>query len=202
MRDDGGPEPLRNRTGRLTLVFLILLAAGLAIGANLVPSTSDRRADLPMIGKPAPEVVVDLFGGGQWRLSDHLLSDDRPVLLNLWASWCEPCEREIPVLSTFAVDHPDVAVIGVAVRDDQESSRALADRLDPSYPIGIDATGRLRDRYLGFGMPALYLIDTEGTIIAQLEGGASPADLERLVDVLDEASSAGGENILQVRASD
>jgi cytochrome c biogenesis protein CcmG/thiol:disulfide interchange protein DsbE len=137
-----------------------------------------------MMGRPAPEVVIDLFGGGEWRLSEHLAGGGRPVLLNLWASWCQPCEEEIPVISDFAQDHPEVAVVGVAVRDDREAAAAFAERLAPSYPIGFDAGGRLRDRYLGFGLPAVFLIDSGGIIVAQLEGGAQRADLERLAATL------------------
>lgn len=181
---DEAPEPLRNRTGRLTLVFLVLIAAGLAVGAALLPPANREAAKLPMIGQPAPEVVIDLFAGAEWRLSEHLAGGGNPVLLNLWASWCEPCEEEIPVISGFAVDHPEVTVVGVAVRDDREAAAAFAKRLAPSYPMGFDAGGRLRDRYIGFGLPAVFLIDSNGIIVAQLEGGANRADLERLTDLL------------------
>lgn len=133
-----------------------------------------------MVGRPAPEVIADLFDGDRWVLSDHLAGDDRPVLLNLFASWCGPCETEIPRLSEFAGRHPEIQVIGVAVRDEPGPARALSDRLAPSYPTGIDATGRLRDAYVGFGMPALFLIDRSGIVVAQLEGGASADQLEDL----------------------
>lgn len=178
---DEAAEPLRSKSGRLTLVFLALIAAGLAIGAGLLPSDD---ADLPMVGRPAPEVVVDLFGGGEWRLSEHLAGGGDPVLLNLWASWCEPCEEEIPTLSDFALDHPELTVIGVAVRDDRQAAAAFAERLAPAYPMGFDAGGRLRDRYVGFGLPAVFLIDSTGIVVAQLEGGAQRADLDSLTALL------------------
>lgn len=181
---DDAPEPLRDKTGRLTLIFLVVIAAGLAVGAALLPR-GDRAGDLPMTGRTAPEVVVDLFDGGEWRLSEHLAAAGGPVLLNLWASWCEPCEEEIPILSDFALDHPELTVIGVAVRDDRTAAAAFAERLSPSYPMGFDAGGELRDAYVGFGLPAVFLIDGGGIIVAQFEGGAQQADLERLVALLD-----------------
>jgi len=184
MMNDEAAEPLRNRTGRLTLVFLALITTGLAVGVGLLPPAERDEADLPMIGQPAPEVVVDLFTGGEWRLSEHLAGGGSPVLLNLWASWCEPCEDEIPTLSDFALDHPELTVVGVAVRDDREAAAAFAERLAPAYPMGFDAGGRLRDRYVGFGLPAVFLIDSTGIVVAQLEGGAQRADLDRLTALL------------------
>ena len=184
MINDEAAEPLRNRTGRLTLVFLTLIAAGLAVGAGLLAPANREEADLPMVGQPAPEVVVDLFGGGEWRLSEHLGGGGNPVLLNLWASWCEPCEEEIPTISDFALDHPELTVVGVAVRDDREAAAAFAERLAPAYPMGFDAGGRLRDRYIGFGLPAVFLIDSTGMVVAQLEGGAQRDDLDGLTALL------------------
>jgi cytochrome c biogenesis protein CcmG/thiol:disulfide interchange protein DsbE len=184
MLNDEAAEPLRNRTGRLTLVFLALIAAGLAVGAGLLAPANREEADLPMVGQPAPEVVVDLFGGGEWRLSEHLGGGGNPVLLNLWASWCEPCEEEIPTISDFALDHPELTVVGVAVRDDREAAAAFAERLAPAYPMGFDAGGRLRDRYIGFGLPAVFLIDSTGIVVAQLEGGAERVDLDGLTALL------------------
>ncbi len=170
-------QPLRSRTGRLTLIFLGVAAAGLLIGSNLKGTDDPTGA---MVGLTAPEVTADLFDGTTWRLSSHLATDGRPVVLNLWASWCEPCRTEIPELSEYASDHPGVAVIGVAVRDQREPAAALASEMAPDYPMGFDVTSRLRDQYVGFGMPATFIIDRQGVIVHQFDGPVTADQLTAL----------------------
>ncbi len=140
-----------------------------------------------MVGRLAPEIVVTNFDGREWRLSEHLRDDGRGVLLNLWGSWCAPCREEMPELSRFAQSHPEVMVVGVAVRDEVEAAAAFAESLELQYLTGIDATGHLRDLYVGFGMPALFLIDNTGTVIGQLEGGA---DLERIEEFVTNVTTS------------
>jgi thiol-disulfide isomerase/thioredoxin len=167
-------EPLHPRTGRLSLLFLAAIIGGLFVGSLLTATDAPEGA---MVGTLGPEVTADLFDGGTWRLSEHLATDGRPVVLNLWASWCEPCRDEIPELTEFARSHPEIAVVGVAVRDQLEDARRLMDELEPGFVVGFDATERLRDQYVGFGMPATFVIDRQGTVTHQFDGPVTAADL-------------------------
>lgn len=175
-------QPLQPRTGRLTLIFLAFVVVAVAIGAVVTHDGAETATTMggPMQGQPAPEVILKTFDGATWRLSDYLEEDGRPLFVNLWASWCEPCREEIPALSAFAAAHPEYAVVGVSVRDNEDEARSLVDELEPDYPIGIDATGGLRDKYLGFGLPATFLIDRTGTITVQIEGPVTFGMLEEL----------------------
>jgi cytochrome c biogenesis protein CcmG, thiol:disulfide interchange protein DsbE len=168
--------PLGPARGRLTLVFLAVIALGLIVARGLAPPADDAAVQGPLSG-PAPEVVLSTFDGGEWRLSTHLADDGRPVVLNLWASWCIPCREEIPELSSFATDNPNVAVVGVAVNDREASAQALADELQPAYLVGLDATGRLRDRYPSVGMPFTVVIDGQGMIRWSKAGGVTADEL-------------------------
>lgn len=172
------PEPLGPARGRLTLVFIAVIAIGLlVVQAVGDPSEGSEGA----LGGVAPEVVLNAFDGTSWSLSDHLATDGRPVVLNLWASWCIPCREEIPELSSFADQNPGIAVIGVAVNDTEDDARALADELQPSYLVGMDASGRLRDRYPSVGMPFTVLIDGQGVIRWSYAGGVTAAQLSQAV---------------------
>lgn len=175
------PEPLGPARGRLTLVFVAAIAIGLLVLRAVGDPAEGTPGDL---GGIAPEVVLEAFDGTRWTLSDHLATDGRPVVLNLWASWCIPCRDEIPELSTFANANPDIAVIGVAVNDTKDEAKALADELSPTYLVGMDATGRLRDRYPSPGMPFTVLIDPQGVIRWSYAGGVTAEQLSEAVSDL------------------
>ena len=170
--------PLGPSRGRLTLVFLAVIALGLIVARGLGAPPEDTTAQGPLSG-PAPEVVLSTFDGDEWRLSTHLAEDGRPVVLNLWASWCIPCREEIPELSSFATENPHVAVVGAAVNDQEASALALASELQPAYLVGMDATGRLRDRYPSVGMPFTVIIDGQGMIRWSKAGGVTADALVR-----------------------
>lgn len=175
--------PLRPSRGRLSLVFVGVVAVGLIVGSLLRPEgplPNDQRYAL--VDRPAPEVEVDLFDGTRWRLSDHLATDGRTVVLNLWASWCLPCREEIPELDAFAAASPNVVVVGVAVNDTEGPARALFDELRPAYPMGMDVTGSLRDRYPSFGLPFTVIIDSDGVVRHEINGALTA---DRLVGYFD-----------------
>jgi cytochrome c biogenesis protein CcmG/thiol:disulfide interchange protein DsbE len=170
--------PLRPGRGRLTAVFVAVIVIGLGVGAVTGPGDDTD----PLVGSPAPEVVIEGFDGSEWRLSDHLSRDGRPVVLNLWASWCAPCRDEIPELDAFAASNPGIMVVGAAVNDTPMAAAALAGELQPGYLVGIDATGRLRDRYPSFGMPFTVVIDRTGIIRHTFAGGVRAS---QIADVFD-----------------
>lgn len=169
-------QPLRSPTGRLTLIFLVVVGVGLTIGWQM-----RAPAETGIVGMVAPEVVIEAFDGSTWVLSTHLSSDGRPVVLNLWASWCEPCREEIPELTAFAADNPGVVVVGAAVEDRPQAAAALAEELAPGYLVGMDATGRLLESYPSFGMPVTVYIDGGGIVRARIEGGVTQRQLERTI---------------------
>lgn len=176
------PAPLRPARGRLTLIFAVVVAIGLLIGR---PWAGDGDA---AAGK-APEVVLTAFDGSTWTLSDHLARDGRPVVLNMWASWCLPCRQEIPELSAFADSHPGVLVVGVAVNDTVDAAAALAAELEPSYLVGMDAQDDLADRYGLIGMPTTFVIDGDGMIVWSKTGGVTATEMDSVVaDFGQEAS--------------
>lgn len=173
------PAPLAPRFGRLTLVFVAVVVVGLIIGQALIGG-GDAEPATATEGSMAPELAVALFDGSEWRLSDHLSEDGRPVVLNLWASWCGPCRAEIPELDEYATEHPGVLVLGAAVEDREADARALMDELGASYPAGM-GVGDLRATYQTPGLPATFVIDGEGLVHAVWFG---PITKDGLIDLV------------------
>lgn len=145
--------------GILTAVFVAIVTVGAAVAfVQGGPATAQ-------VGRPAPEFTLHSFDGGTFDLAEHTSEARGPVLLNLWASWCEPCRREFPTLSRWAAEHPEVTVVGVAVQDTEKDSRAFADSMQPSYMVGSDIDGSVRAAYPSFGLPASYIIDSNGVVV-------------------------------------
>jgi thiol-disulfide isomerase/thioredoxin len=119
----------------------------------------------------APLFSVETADGGTFSLDDHLVTDGRPVFLNLWASWCFPCRSEMPAIDAAAKVHPEVAFVGVSVKD---PSRADADdfleEVGVTYTIGFDPDNDVDNKYRPLGLPASYIISSDGVILERIFG--------------------------------
>ncbi len=118
------------------------------------------------IGQPAPDFSVEVIEGGTFTLSE---AKGRPVIVNLWASWCPPCRAEIPDISAFAEANPDVTIIGVAVEDAEQTAREFAAEINASYPLALGTTA-VEDAYPNLGLPATYVIDGNGVVTDIING--------------------------------
>jgi thiol-disulfide isomerase/thioredoxin len=159
----------------LTGVFVGVVVLGLAVAW----AVGDRGA-IAQVGEPAPDFTVDLLdGGGSFSLSDHILEDGRPLIINLWASWCAPCRKEMPALSDFAGENPEIAVVGVAVEDPLGEARTFGAEIDPGYTLayGDDA---FEAAYHNFGLPVTYFLDADGAVTEVFNGILTPERLEEL----------------------
>ena len=140
-------------------MFLGVVLVGLLIGWLATPG----EAEIAEVGQRAPDFTVPLIGGGFFTLSEQLNAEDRPIVLNLWASWCIPCRVETLELSAFAQAHPDVFVIGVAVEDTQSSSERFAEEFEPSYDLGLGHPD-FEAAYPRIGLPVTYIIGSNGIV--------------------------------------
>lgn len=204
-RDDptpAGDEPAsldRRRIARTALgvgIAAALVAAALGVGSDRRDSSPEESPEAgaastidvslfprgALAGEPAPDISVVLFDGSTFVLSDHLVSDGRPLVLNLWASWCTPCRREIPDFSRVAEANPAVAFIGVAVEDARGPAQAFASEVGASFPLGIDEDLTVKNGYPFIGLPVTYLIDAAGVVTRQFQGRLDSPALQALID--------------------
>jgi thiol-disulfide isomerase/thioredoxin len=103
-----------------------------------------------------------------------------PVVVNLWAQWCKPCRRELPIYQSFYQRHHEkVSVLGVDWQDVQAGrARELATRSGVTYPLVVDGDPEIRNKFL----PRLILVDADGKIAFQeYVEIKSLAQLEQLV---------------------
>jgi cytochrome c biogenesis protein CcmG, thiol:disulfide interchange protein DsbE len=150
----------------LALVLVALLLAGC--------SSDPKKAQAVRL----PDVTLDSLTGGKPVDLGELRG---PVIVNLWAQWCAPCKRELPIYQTFFQQHRDqVSVLGVDWQDVQtDRARDLASESGVTYPLVVDSEPKIRTKTL----PRVILLDAHGRIAYQESVEITSLDqLERLVE--------------------
>jgi cytochrome c biogenesis protein CcmG/thiol:disulfide interchange protein DsbE len=153
----------------VVLGVFALLVAVLATGLRLNP----REVPSPLIGKPAPAFELPLLQqNGKTFAAKQMLG--KVWLLNVWASWCEPCLQEHPVITTLAKTLP-APVVGLNYKDARENALPwLARHGDPFLLSVFDGSGRIGIDYGVYGVPETYVIDKKGVIRYKRIGPVTP----------------------------
>ncbi len=130
-------------------------------------------------GGPAalPHVTLKSFSGGAPL---DLAGLKGPAVVNVWASWCAPCRRELPHYEAFARTHAKVKVLGIDFQDTRaDKARELIRQTGVRYPLYTDPDGVVRARVL----PEVVLVDATGRVVYRKYVEIKSVDeLERLVD--------------------
>ena len=124
----------------------------------------------PVLGKPAPALAIQPFQG-QVPVSVGSLKG-QAVVLNFWASWCEPCVAEGGVLANGAAMHPNVAFLGADNRDTPGAFQSFEVSHHHVYPAGPIVSGSYQS-YGVAGLPATFFIDANGVVVASFTGPLS-----------------------------
>ena len=150
---------------------LLLLAAALCAF-----SFSGMAAGSSYLGRALPDFTVETVNAGAFTLSEAL-KEKKAVLINLWASWCGPCEMEFPYLQRAYELYDDVvAVIALSIErsDTPQVLTAYAEEHGLTFPIGSDSTVNLSSAFKVQSIPTSIIVDRFGNV-AFIEAGAQPS---------------------------
>ncbi|MFM8856419.1 MAG: TlpA family protein disulfide reductase [Actinomycetota bacterium] len=128
-------------------------------------------------GPEAPaEVALETVSGSSTSITDQL--GDRPMLVSMWAVWCQPCRRELPELQNISRSNSGVDVLAVNVGDDPQRITEYLDDMSLELPVAIDPVGDLLTALDVGTVPATVLFDRDGTILWGHLGAVSADQVE------------------------
>lgn len=162
---------------------IILIIVAIVISLMLVFGIQKTRHGAPqnagtLQGKPAPDFSLASLDGSTLKLSDYR---GKAVLLNFWATWCEPCKIEMPWFVDLQKKYgpQGLQILGVAM--DDASNKEISDfarKMGVNYPImiGKEAVG---DQYGGLPyLPSTFYIDRDGKVVERVYGLISRSEME------------------------
>lgn len=134
---------------------------GASLGAVILFNTNASKKG-PRVGQPLDNFKLSRLKGADLQLADL---KGKPVVLNFWATWCIPCQDEMPLLEKYAQKYSgSMVVVGV---DSQEISGVVSDyinKLGITFPIALDSNGDLTRSYLINGFPTTLFVDKNGVL--------------------------------------
>ncbi len=154
----------------LMLFCISIIAMGLALKQQLQPQVHFPQVKLLALDSShQADKQVDLaqFIG-------------QPTVVNLWASWCPPCHREMPVLAQAAKQYPAVQFVMLNQAEDPETVRAYLRQYQFQFQhVLLDLQGEVPAQINSFGLPTTLFFDAQGQMIARHMGELSPAMLQQ-----------------------
>lgn len=169
--------------------FLLMVLVACAVGLVGCSGTGLRDVVADAGDTPAPPAEGDLADVGYDEVAawirDEVAGDGRPVIVKYFASWCGPCEAEVPVLLAAAEAHPEVAMLGIAHQDPRSDAAAwIEEHGVDAIPTLLDLEGETARAMGARGMPSVSFVDADGRLLYTHTGPIDPALLEEWVDHL------------------
>lgn len=172
-----GTAPQNKRRRNIIIsVVVILFNVGLAalLLALVLTPVSHPPSD-PLVGHHAPGFTLAMLrpqaGKSSLSLADF---KGRPVVLNFWASWCDPCKQEAPLLENswkqVQAQGKDVVILGIDFQESISAGASFLRQYGITYQSVADARGTAADAYGVTSLPATIFINRSGTVVSRVPG--------------------------------
>jgi cytochrome c biogenesis protein CcmG/thiol:disulfide interchange protein DsbE len=147
-----------------------------ARGAACRP-TVDATGGPITVGSKIPDFELPTLDGGCVRLASYR---GRPVVINFWASWCNPCRREFPLFRDALARHGDdrLEILGVAHDDIASDARRFARQRGTTWPLLLDENDDVANAFGVKPIPQTFFVRPNGTLASRLYGLTSERELE------------------------
>ncbi len=178
---DASTPPPRRHTARWVGVTVLVVAAGLIAVLATRPPATVTEVQSPLVGTQAPSVRGLTVDGAPFALAK---APGHYVVLNFFASWCEPCQEEGPELVKFAFGHQqsgDAQMVSVVFDDTTKAARSYQATLGATWPTLADPGGTVALAYGVRAPPSTFLIAPDGRVVAYIVAPVTAADLDSLI---------------------
>ena len=129
-------------------------------------------SESPLIGQDAPDVILELLDGSEFRLST---CKGQVVVLDFWATWCAPCMQTMPLLEA-AIDEFDpqqVRLVSINLEEPADHVRSVLERHDLQMTVALDIDGIAAARYQARAIPQLVIVGQDGKVQRLYVGGGA-----------------------------
>jgi len=152
----------------------------------VTPRATILHARESLVGEPVPDFTLSTLDGGSIRLRDL---QGQIVFLNFWATWCAPCQNEMPVLQKLEEEHRTEGVRVIAVTDPtqgqtEDGVRTFLLRLNLTLTVALSSDPDLYARFGVSQIPTTFVIDRAGTVRKEHIGELHPDDIAAYLDEL------------------
>jgi len=145
-----------------SLIAIALVASG---PSGPAPDPAAPAFSLPVLGQSGQQISLSDYAG-------------KPLIVNFFASWCEPCQKETPLLARFyRAEHGRVAIVGLDENDTQANATSFTHKEGVGYPVGFDPEVTAASAYGVAGLPQTFFLDARHRIVDRVFGAVTQADL-------------------------
>ena len=173
IEDTGPNEPAP------TITSTSIPGAPMVVYSPTITSTSIPEA--PMVGYGAPDFTLTNLDGKSVHLRDFR---GRVVVINFWATWCEPCRTEMPIFqSAYRVNQPlGLEILAVNFDESRSEVQEFRDQMSLGFTMLLDPGGVIQRLYRVSGYPTTFFVDREGVIRAQHVGDLNESQLDEYLE--------------------
>lgn len=169
--------------GKLVLISLAGLGVSLLLGGGLFLVNQAAAQPASITPQPFAERSKKLpdFSLPDLEGRSHSVSEleGTPAVINFWATWCAPCEQEMPLLKSYAEQNPHINFVGINSGEGLSIIEPFLAKYDITFPVWLDQDEKVTDLLKIIGLPTTYFIDSQGVIQAVHLGQLTPALLDQ-----------------------
>lgn len=168
----------------LLAVILLLPSCGNRNSKKSAATSQTEQTTLVKAGDQAPDFTVEMFDGQKITLS---ALRGKVVLLNFWATWCPPCREELKRVQKDVIDRfagRNVVFLPVSRGEERDAVAAFREKTGYDFPMGLDPTRAIYDRYASNYIPRNFVIGPDGKVVLATVG-YEPEEFDQLLKSIE-----------------